>query len=258
MPEVPPLALATWRLGATAAILLPWSWRRLSRISGRSALAIGSAGTLLAVHFVAWFAAVHLTSVWHAAVLVSLVPLASGAIEAAQGRPPKAAFWCAAGIAALSAGGLAGSGAADASLTGDALAVVAAVAYAGVLSIGERVRQDLDVVAWTAALTTPAALVCGAAAVATATSFTGFSTSAWFGIAWCVLGPQLLGHQSLSWALRWWPASRVSLVLLLEPVGAALLASVAFGARPSPASIVAGALTLAAVAVAANANRPTG
>jgi drug/metabolite transporter (DMT)-like permease len=48
-------------------------------------------------------------------------------------------------------------------------------------------------------------------------------------LALLALGPQLLGHSTFNWALRHLPATKVSILILGEPVGAALLAYLVFG-----------------------------
>ena len=67
------------------------------------------------------------------------------------------------------------------------------------------------------------------------------------------LGPMLLGHTGLNWALRYVPAYVVNLTLLGEPVGATLIAAALPGIRelPSGATVAGGALILAGVYVAA-------
>jgi drug/metabolite transporter (DMT)-like permease len=44
--------------------------------------------------------------------------------------------------------------------------------------------------------------------------------------------PQLVGHTSFNWALRYLPASFVSVVLLGEPIGSSILAYVIFSEQP--------------------------
>ena len=67
------------------------------------------------------------------------------------------------------------------------------------------------------------------------------------------LGPMLLGHTGLNWALKHSPAYVVNLTLLGEPVGATLIAALLPGIRetPSPATLVGGAVLLAGILMAA-------
>jgi drug/metabolite transporter (DMT)-like permease len=67
------------------------------------------------------------------------------------------------------------------------------------------------------------------------------------------LGPMLLGHTGLNWALKHSPAYVVNLTLLGEPVGATLIAALLPGIReiPSPATLAGGAVVLAGILLTA-------
>jgi drug/metabolite transporter (DMT)-like permease len=62
------------------------------------------------------------------------------------------------------------------------------------------------------------------------------------------LGPQVIGHGSFNYAVRYIPVTILGLISLTEPIGASILAFVLFGERPSPASILGIVVTLVAVA----------
>jgi drug/metabolite transporter (DMT)-like permease len=67
------------------------------------------------------------------------------------------------------------------------------------------------------------------------------------------LGPMLLGHTGLNWALKHSPAYVVNLTLLGEPVGATLIAAMLPGIRevPAPATLAGGAVVLAGILLTA-------
>jgi drug/metabolite transporter (DMT)-like permease len=67
------------------------------------------------------------------------------------------------------------------------------------------------------------------------------------------LGPMLLGHTGLNWALKHSPAYVVNLTLLGEPVGATLIAAFLPGIREVPGllTLVGGAIVLAGILMAA-------
>ena len=67
------------------------------------------------------------------------------------------------------------------------------------------------------------------------------------------LGPMLLGHTGLNYALRYLPAYVVNLTLLGEPVGATFLAAALPGIHevPGPATLVGGAIVLLGIYVTA-------
>jgi drug/metabolite transporter (DMT)-like permease len=246
--EAHPLVVALWRTGAAAALLSP-AIRRVSRADG---LRIALAGALLAVHFGTWFGSLHLTTVLRSTVLVTLTPIWVGLLEwAVLKAPPARKFWFGV-VAAIGGAALMGSGnSVRASLLGDGLALLGGLTGAGYFFLGRTVRERVGI-------GTYASLVCLAAALSLVpvvavldAPVVGFSSTTWMFIAALALGPQLLGHNGINYALGYIPAARLTSVTLLEPVGAALLAWVFLGETPSVTAALGGLLAMAGILVAA-------
>jgi drug/metabolite transporter (DMT)-like permease len=87
------------------------------------------------------------------------------------------------------------------------------------------------------------------------------SREIWIFVALAV-GPMLLGHTGMNWALKFLPAYVVNLVTLGEPVGATLLGALIPGIRqiPSVVTLLGGVVVLTGVTIAArntvSASRP--
>jgi drug/metabolite transporter (DMT)-like permease len=66
------------------------------------------------------------------------------------------------------------------------------------------------------------------------------------------IGPMLLGHTGMNWALKYLPAYVVNLVTLGEPVGATLLGAILPGLRqiPSAVTLLGGTVVLLGVFIA--------
>ena len=66
------------------------------------------------------------------------------------------------------------------------------------------------------------------------------------------LGPMLLGHTGMNWALKFLPAYVVNLTVLGEPVGATLLGALIPSIRqiPPPTTLLGGAIVLTGVIIA--------
>ncbi|MDI6739871.1 MAG: DMT family transporter, partial [Candidatus Edwardsbacteria bacterium] len=67
----------------------------------------------------------------------------------------------------------------------------------------------------------------------------------WFLLA--ALGPQLLGHSSFNWGLKYWPASRISMLIITEPVGATILAYLILHQVPTVYEVFGGLLIMTGV-----------
>jgi drug/metabolite transporter (DMT)-like permease len=68
------------------------------------------------------------------------------------------------------------------------------------------------------------------------------------------IGPMLLGHTGLNWALKYMPAYIVNLIVLGEPLGATILGALIPQIRqiPSIATILGGVIVLSGVLLAAS------
>ena len=62
--------------------------------------------------------------------------------------------------------------------------------------------------------------------------------------------PQLIGHSSLNWSLRFLPATLVTIAVLGEPVGAIALAFLILNEGPTLSEIGGGILILAGIFIA--------
>lgn len=217
----PALALAFWRTLSGAVLLGSAAWRS-SRPVGRQRLWLLLAGTALAVHFSTWLASLEFTSVAASVTLVATAPVWVVLILWMAGRRPTAITVTALGITVLGAAVITGGGAAAAPghLGGDALALIGAVAMAGYLIVGQRLRSDLSTAAYAAPTYAIAATGLLVASLVTGTPLAGFDASTWLAIALMTIGPQLLGHTVLNSLLPRLGSVTVSLSLLTEPIGA--------------------------------------
>jgi drug/metabolite transporter (DMT)-like permease len=257
LAAVPALALAFWRCLAGAAVLAPFARRGRAGGLARGDLArLVVAGVFLAAHFALWNASLALTSVAAATTLVSCTPLFVGIGARFLGEAPGRRTWAGIvlatvgavviGVSDALAGPVAGAGAAGASgLLGDALAFAGAAAVAVYLLIGRVVRRRLPVSTYAASVYGTAAAVLLPACLLTGSSLGGYPAGSWLAVAGVVVGPQLLGHTVFNSLLTSVSATVVSVVLLLEPVGATALAWLLFGELPAAGFWVGAPLVLA-------------
>lgn len=194
-------------------------------LAGRVALA----GVLLGIHFASWIAAVALTSILRAVVLVSLQPIFAALVGRVLGDRATWRLWISIAVA-IGGTALMVSGEPDpagrASLLGDALAVLGALSAAVYLSVGRSVGERLPLPGYFALVNVAALVTLGV--VLLIRQPTLWPAEALpidlVGVLWLGLVPGLLGHGALNWAVRRVPVVVVSLAVLLEPIGAALIA----------------------------------
>ena len=208
------------------------------------------AGALLAGHFWAWFSSLHYTSTLRSTVLVCLNPIWVALFEWMFLRQkPSARFWV--GVA-VGLGGIAlmsHNSTGDSSLTGDLLAVLGGVLGAIYLLVGRLVRQHMDIGPYGSLLCLSCAVWLLFASQLYGQPLTGYANQTWFILLLMALGPQLIGHIGLNYAVRYVAAAMVAMLLLLEPVGAALLAAIFLQELPTMMEMVGSLVILCGVGI---------
>lgn len=271
-----PLVIATWRLGfsmiiVAAALVLGGGWREWRRLATREYVWAFGAGIMLAIHFWSWNASLRYTSVAASVALVNLQPVIIAIVSALWLREsPSGKQWWGIVLAVIGAlvvgvadlpGGLAAIGPAllgtgqsgSRALFGDLLALLGALTAAGYYLVGRRVRQHLGLWPYVALVYGAAFLACVGLALAAGKPLTPQPPRELAIFAGLAVGPMLLGHTGMNWALGHLPAFLVNLTTLGEPIGATLLAALLPGIAeiPGPGTVVGGVLVLAGVFVAA-------
>lgn len=250
LADAPPLTVAAYRLGLAALLFRTLAGSGLiHEIRGlrrATLLALLGAGALLAAHFGVWIASLSHTTLVNSVVIVATQPLFAALLSWWWiGERPGARVWAGMVLALLGCGVLAGGGSPAA---GDLLALAGAITAAAYLTLGRRLRGAMALARYLAAVHMAAAvLILPIAAVAGPLWGLRPGTLLWL-VALAAI-PSLCGHGLLNYAVRRAPSYVVSLAILGEPIGAALLAWPVFGELPSGRALAGGALILTGVAL---------
>jgi drug/metabolite transporter (DMT)-like permease len=146
----------------------------------------------------------------------------------------------------------------SATLFGNALALLGAVAVAAYVLTGRSLRTTggVGVLPYSIVVYASAAVALVPAALYGGVPLWGYSGETWFWLGAVALGPQILGHTVLNWALRYVEASIVSGTILAEPVVSALLAWLILSERPGLATLLGGAVVLLGLFLLLRGYRP--
>ena len=248
LAEAPALAIAFWRCALGVAVLLPLAlFRREKLPRGHPLRVLLASGAALGVHFALWIPSLDYTSVAASVVLVCTVPvfvalfgyLALG--EKTSMLSLAGIFVAIAGSALIASDGSVGS----AALFGNALAVGGAIAVAVHLVIGRSSRTGgVGVLPYSVVVYSAAAVVLLPLALLTDSALWGYSGETWFWLLAITLGPQILGHTVLNWALAYVEAAIVSGAILAEPVVATVLAWLFLSETPALPTVIGGVVVL--------------
>ncbi|MFZ3078179.1 MAG: DMT family transporter [Bellilinea sp.] len=270
--EASSLVIAAYRMTLAGLILapvaLPGAMRSMQALKPGQRWLILLSGLFLAFHFGAWITSLEYTSVASSVVLVTTTPLwvailsplvlkerirretwfgllitmAGGVLVGFQ----ESCTLEAGKLACLSLHDLLGGQA----MLGNALALFGAFMAAGYMLIGRQVRPVLSLFSYTFWVYSISAVFLLLFVAITGEKLTGFSgmTYLWFSLL--AIFPQVIGHSSFNWALKYLPAAFVSLALLGEPVGTTILAVIFLKEVPGTGELVGGALILAGIFLA--------
>ena len=260
--EAESLVIAAWRLTLAALILTPVAlasrraeMRGMKRREWSAALA---AGLLLALHFATWISSLAHTSVAASVMLVTTHPVFVGLASRLLLRERLSRGLVVALVVATAGSiliGLGDLGEGTHRLWGDVLALTGAITGAGYFVIGRRLRARLSLLTYVFPVYTIAALALMTAVLVSGLPAVPRQPGTWLWLLLMALGPQILGHSLLNWALRYLSATYVTIAVLGEPILSTLLAWRLLGEAPTGWALAGGGLILAGIAVASRAER---
>jgi drug/metabolite transporter (DMT)-like permease len=259
---VPSLSIAAWRLAFAALILAPvvLVHRRdeLARLARRDwGLAVAS-GAFLAAHFATWILSLEYTSVASSVALVTTNPIWIGIASWLLFRERLGAVMVVAIALAIAGSAVifltdSAAGPERTPLLGNVLAVIGSLTVCGYLLIGRRLRRGMSLLAYVGVVYAAAAVCLVLFAVAAGAPLGGFAPASWLMLLALAIGPQLLGHSSFNWALKYLSATLIALAILGEPVGSTVLAWLALDEPVGPLKLAGMALLLFGIFIAAKA-----
>jgi drug/metabolite transporter (DMT)-like permease len=224
-------------------------WRALPR----AALRIGVlSGIALAAHFATWITSLFYTSVASSTVLVSTAPIfvALGTRFILR-EPTRPALFAGIIVAVIGAVIITATDAGDGhnSWRGDLLAIGGAIAGSVYLLTGRHLRRQLSTPAYVVMSYSVGALTALLSALVLQTPLVGFSGQVFGMFLLIALVPQVIGHTSFNWALKYLSAPAVSVLMLGEPIGASILAYLLLGEKISGWTLAGGVTTLLGVGI---------
>jgi drug/metabolite transporter (DMT)-like permease len=199
-----------------------------------------------------------LTSVASSTALVAMQAVWTAVIARLAGQEVTGRAW--AGMALALAGVLVVTGVdvtlSTRHLVGDLLALAGGVFSAAYVVVGGEVRKHASTTAYTLVCYATCAVLLLAVCLAGGVRLHGWSGGDWGKVLALTLAAQLLGHSVFNRVLRTTSPVLVSLAVLLEVPGAALLAAVWLDQVPPPAALPAVALILGGIALVVSAPSP--
>ncbi|QPQ29544.1 DMT family transporter [Lysinibacillus sp. JNUCC 51] len=227
--------IAFYRMLFSVLIMAPlFFWKYTNEIKElriRDWLFSSVAGIFLAFHFILWFESLNYTSVASSTVLVTLQPLFAFVgtyFFFKENITLKTIF---AGVIAIVGSILISWGDFKLSGTafyGDILALVACALVTAYFLFGQDVRKRLSLVTYTMVVYAVSTITLFIYVLIKGESFGPYPTMDWIWFILLAIVPNLLGHTLFNWSIKYVSTNVVSIAILFEPIGAAILALLIF------------------------------
>lgn len=208
------------------------------------------AGVFLAFHFILWFESLNYTSVASSTVLVTLQPLFAFVGTYFFFKEPLSLKTILSGLIAIAGSVLISWGdfrVSGSALYGDALALIACALITGYLLFGQDVRKRISLITYTFVVYSVSTVTLFFYVLLKGESFGPYPTEDWMWFILLAIIPNLLGHTLFNWSLKWVSTNVLSIAILFEPVGAAILAYYIFEEKLIATQIVGGLIVLAGI-----------
>jgi drug/metabolite transporter (DMT)-like permease len=221
----------------------------------------------LAIHFATWITSLEFTSVASSVVLVSTSPLFVSILSPIFLREPiqrslrnglvlslMGTFIVGLSDACNTINGLHCTSFesifSDQAIKGDFLALLGAIAGAIYLMIGRKLRSNTALISYISVAYSFAAIVLTGVVIIMKYEPGGYSSETYLWFILLAIFPQLIGHSTINWALRFLPAAYVSVTLLGEPIASTLWAYLFLEEAPSGLMLIGALFVLIGIGIA--------
>jgi len=272
---VPSLVIASLRLTFATLLLAPIALTKhreeIKRFTRNEILLGGFSGIFLAAHFATWITSLEYTSVASSVVFVSTGPLWVALLSPLLLKEHLAQT-AIIGLGLSLAGGTI-VGLSDAcfwhgglscpalqnvmqgrAIWGNFLALLGALTITGYLIIGRKLRSSVSLIPYIFMVYGIAAIVLTIIMFASGISPLGYAPNTYGWIFLLAALPQLIGHSTFNWVLKYMPATFVAVTTLGEPIGSATLAFLILNETPTLAATMGGVLILTGIYLASQSS----
>ncbi len=255
--DAPSLVIAAYRLTIASVFYIGFTRIRsgpiLAAYSKSQLKIVLFSGVFLTIHFATWITSLKFTSVASSVVLVQSAPIfvAMGSFIFLKEKPSKLMLL---GILIAFIGSIIIS-AHDFSLdknslVGNLLAVAGAIGAGGYLLAGRKLRTEIDTFRYVTVVYSVAAILLILITLMIGNSLAGYTSKTYLLLFAIAMIPQVIGHTTVNWALKFFTATAVAVIILGEPIGASILALVILGETLSAVKIIGGLIILIGVIIA--------
>lgn len=252
VPELAALTIAFWRMAGASALL--WGHglaKQQGSLKKNHYPAIITAGVFLALHFAFFYSAVKITTIANATLFATLAPIFTLIYErfVLKHKLPVGALvglWMAVAGAVIVQGS--GFEWGSETTTGNIYALISSVCMSVVLLIAQRIRREMTNILYTRWLYFFSTLTLAVITFSLGIDLQ-FQTADFKWLLGLVILPTLIGHNSMSFAVKYLRPTIVGSMPFGEPVLASILAWFFFGEMVGWNTAIGGMITLSGLII---------
>lgn len=247
--SVSALTFTFWRLWIGGLGLWVVGMLRRKPLTGRGFRLAALGGVLLGANMLSQFAAFKLTSIADVQLILALQPglvLVVAAPLLGEAIGARRVGWTLLSVIGVSAVIVGTTHDLRRSISGDVLALVALVTWTAFVLVTKRVRAKIDAFEYMTGVVLVAAVMV-TPLMAVLPHGAGPRAVDWILILIIAFGPGTGGHLLMSWALRYVDVTLASLIVVTQPVIAAMAAFAILGERLSVLQVIGGSIALIGV-----------
>ncbi len=262
----PSLIIAAFRLSVAAvamgiAVTSQGNWHQYRGLSRQSITLIVLSGLFLGGHFSFWITSLELTSVTNAVVLVKTNPIWVGIFAPlVLKEKTNRMMWLSIGLVIFGATvvSLAGQAntnlGAQSSLLGDGMALIGALLVTGYFLIGRFVRTEMDIFPYLFGVYGVAAITVVLICTGLQLPLASLSRAALLWMLAIGIIPQLIGHSSINYAMRYINAAVVTNITLADAIPAIIFAGIFLREVPTLLQLAGASIVIFGIFVATYTN----
>lgn len=265
LTTAPAPVIAFYRMALASIILFPVVMLRNRRelkkvLTKKYFISLFCGGFFLAAHFILWITSLDYTTVASSVVFVAMQPIfvTLGSYLIFKERISTSLI---VGIVVAVVGsviiGFSDLKVAGSFLYGDLLALAGAVMIAGYVLIASKLRQKLSLLPYVFVIYSISVLFLYIFVLGQGYKLTGYSLSDYIIFLLLALGPNLIGHTSFNWALKYVSSPVVATSILGEPVGSTILAFFILNEIPPVGTLIGSIFILGGIYLAVREDNST-
>ncbi|GBF12035.1 DMT family transporter [Tepidibacillus infernus] len=247
----PSAIIATYRMMFTVLIMIIptffFHFQEMKKLQKKDYLYSFLSGLFLAFHFITWFESLKYTSIASSVVLVTMSPIFSMIGESIFFKKRYPLLSILGSLVSIIGGILIGLGdfrISGKALLGDLLALLGALMVTVYWLFGQKVRTRLTLLPYTLLVYGSSTIILVIYSFSFHYSFTQYEKTDWIVFIALAVIPNILGHTVFNWAIKYTNATTISMVLLGEPIGASILATLIYKEAPTLIQIIGGLIIL--------------